>query len=166
MLIVNGFSKGFAMTGWRLGFLAAPKEIITACEKIQSQSTSGPNSIAQKAGVAALNGDMKPTQMMQDAFKERRDYLVAALREIKGFQVNNPPGAFYVFPNIEYYLGKGNIQTAEDFCMYLLDKAQVSTVTGDAFGDPHCFRISYATSLDTLKEAVKRIKEALLIING
>lgn len=165
VLIVNGFSKGFAMTGWRLGFLAAPKEIITACEKLQSQSTSGPNSITQKAGVAALNGDMKPTQMMQDAFRERRDYLVSALREIKGFQVNNPPGAFYVFPNIEHYLGKGDIHTAEDFCMYLLDKAQVSTVTGDAFGDSHCFRISYATSLDTLKEAVKRIKEAVSMLN-
>ena len=161
VIIINGLSKGYAMTGWRLGYMAGPKEVIQACEKIQSQFTSGPNSITQRAAITALLGDMTPTYTMQQAFKERRDYLVAALREIKGLKVNNPPGAFYVFPDITEYLGKHEIHTAEELCMYLLDKAQVSCVTGEAFGDPHCIRISYATSLDKLKEAVQRIKKAL-----
>jgi aspartate aminotransferase len=161
VIIINGLSKGYAMTGWRLGYMAGPKEVIQACEKIQSQFTSGPNSITQRAAITALLGDMTPTYTMQQAFKERRDYLVAALREIKGLKVNNPPGAFYVFPDITEYLGKHDIHTAEELCMYLLDKAQVSCVTGEAFGDPHCIRISYATSLDKLKEAVQRIKKAL-----
>lgn len=161
VIIINGLSKGYAMTGWRLGYMAGPKEVIQACEKIQSQFTSGPNSITQRAAITALLGDMTPTYTMQQAFKERRDYLVAALREIKGLKVNNPPGAFYVFPDITEYLGKHDIHTAEELCMYLLDKAQVSCVTGEAFGDPHCIRISYATSLDKLKEAVLRIKKAL-----
>lgn len=161
VIVINGLSKAFAMTGWRLGYMAAHKDIIKACEKIQSQSTSGPNSITQRAAIAALNGDMQPTKMMCDAFKERRDFLVNALREIKGMKVNNPPGAFYVFPDISSFLGKNDMHTAEDLCMYLLDKAQVSCVTGDAFGNPHCIRISYATSLDKLQEAVKRIKMSL-----
>jgi aspartate aminotransferase len=161
VIIINGLSKGYAMTGWRLGYMAGPKEVIQACEKIQSQFTSGPNSITQRAAITALLGDMAPTYTMQHAFKERRDYLVAALREIKGLKVNNPPGAFYVFPDVTEYLGKHDIHTAEELCMYLLDKAQVSCVTGEAFGDPHCIRISYATSLDKLKEAVQRIKKAL-----
>jgi len=161
VIIINGLSKGYAMTGWRLGYMAGPKEVIQACEKIQSQFTSGPNSITQRAAITALLGDMEPTYTMQHAFKERRDYLVAALREIKGLKVNNPPGAFYVFPDITEYLGKQDIHTAEELSMYLLDKAQVSCVTGEAFGDPHCIRISYATSLDKLKEAVQRIKKAL-----
>lgn len=165
VIIINGLSKGYAMTGWRLGFMAGPKDVVTACEKIQSQFTSGPNSITQRAAIEALNGDMTPTLTMKEAFKERRDYLVQALREIKGLKVNNPPGAFYVFPDVTYFLGKGDIQTAEDLCMYLLDKAQVSCVTGDAFGDPHCIRISYATSLDKLKEAVSRIGSALQDLN-
>ncbi|HOZ50975.1 MAG TPA: pyridoxal phosphate-dependent aminotransferase [Chitinophagaceae bacterium] len=161
VVVVNGLSKGWAMTGWRLGFMAGPKDVIQACEKIQSQFTSGPNSITQKATIAALNGTMQPTKDMQIAFKERRDYLVNALREIKGLKVNNPPGAFYVFPDITYFLGKGDIKTAEDVCMFLLNTAQVSCVTGEAFGDPHCIRISYSTSMDKLKEAVGRIKTAL-----
>ena len=161
VIIVNGLSKGYAMTGWRLGYMAGPKDVIQACEKIQSQFTSGPNSITQRAAITALNGDMQPTYDMQKAFKERRDYLVHALREIKGLKVNNPPGAFYVFPDVSDYFGKKDIHTAEELCMYLLDKAQVSCVTGEAFGDPHCIRISYATSLDKLKEAVTRIKKAL-----
>jgi aspartate aminotransferase len=161
VIVINGLSKGFAMTGWRLGYMAGPKDVITACEKIQSQFTSGPNSITQRAAIEALNGDMAPTFEMQNAFRARRDYLVNALREIEGLKVNNPPGAFYVFPDVTYFLGKGDIQTAEDLCMYLLDKAQVSCVTGDAFGDPHCIRISYATSIDKLQEAVSRIKLAL-----
>lgn len=161
VIVINGFSKGHAMTGWRLGYMAGPKDVISACEKIQSQFTSGANSIAQRAGIEALKGDMTPTLTMKEAFRERRDYLVSALREIPGLKVNKPPGAFYVFPDITHYLGKGDIHTAEDLCMYLLDKAQVSCVTGDAFGDPHCIRISYATSLDKLKMAVERIKIAL-----
>jgi aspartate aminotransferase len=161
VIVINGLSKGFAMTGWRLGYMAGPKDVISACEKIQSQFTSGPNSITQRAAIEALNGDMAPTFEMQNAFRARRDYLVNALREIEGLKVNNPPGAFYVFPDVTSFLGKGDIQTAEDLCMYLLDKAQVSCVTGDAFGDPHCIRISYATSIDKLQEAVSRIKLAL-----
>lgn len=164
VIIINGLSKGFAMTGWRLGYMAGPKDIITACEKIQSQFTSGPNSITQKAAVAALKGDMQPTLDMKESFRERRDYLVQALSNIPGLKVNNPPGAFYVFPDITHFLNKGDIQSAEDLCMYLLDKGGVSCVTGDAFGDPHCIRISYATSLDLLKEAVKRLEQAFAAI--
>lgn len=164
VIIINGLSKGFAMTGWRLGYMAGPKNIITACEKIQSQFTSGPNSITQKAAVAALKGDMQPTLDMKESFRERRDYLVQALSNIPGLKVNNPPGAFYVFPDITHFLNKGDIQSAEDLCMYLLDKGGVSCVTGDAFGDPHCIRISYATSLDLLKEAVKRLEQAFAAI--
>jgi aspartate aminotransferase len=161
VIIINGLSKGFAMTGWRLGYMAGPKEVIQACEKIQSQFTSGPNSITQRAAIVALTGTMQPTFDMQKAFKERRDYIVGALRTIKGLKVNNPPGAFYIFMNITEFLGKKDIHTAEDLCMYLLDVAQVSSVTGEAFGDPHCIRISYATSMDKLVEAVARIKKAL-----
>lgn len=161
VIVVNGLSKAFAMTGWRLGYVAGNKEVIKGCEKIQSQTTSGPNSITQRAAITALNGDMHPTDEMCEAFKQRRDFLVAALREINGLKVNNPPGAFYVFPDVSYYIGKKDIKTAEELCMYLLDKAQVSCVTGDAFGNPHCIRISYATSMKNLQEAVKRIKAAL-----
>lgn len=164
VIIVNGLSKGYAMTGWRLGYMAGPKPIIQACEKIQSQFTSGANAITQKAAVAALDGDMQPTWVMQQAFRERRDYLVEALRQIPGLKVNNPPGAFYVFPDVSHFLQKGNIQTAEDLCMFILDQVGVSCVTGDAFGDPHCIRISYATSMDNLKEAVARISKALSTI--
>jgi aspartate aminotransferase len=161
VIVINGLSKGYAMTGWRLGFMAGPKDVIQASEKIQSQFTSGPNSITQKAAVVALNGTLQPTLDMQAAFKERRDYLVAALREINGLKVNNPPGAFYVFPDVSSFFGKKDIHNAEDLCMYLLHTAQVSCVTGDAFGDSHCIRISYATSIDKIKEAVHRIKKAL-----
>lgn len=164
VIIINGLSKGFAMTGWRLGYMAGPKNIITACEKIQSQFTSGPNSITQKAAVAALRGDMQPTLDMKESFRERRDYLVEALSGIPGLQVNNPPGAFYVFPDVTHFINRGEIHTAEDLCMYLLDKGGVSCVTGDAFGDPHCIRISYATSMDMLKEAVKRLEQAFAAI--
>lgn len=165
VIVINGLSKGYAMTGWRLGFMAGPKEVIQACEKIQSQFTSGPNSITQRAAITALNGDMQPTEIMREAFRERRDYLVMALREIKGLKVNNPPGAFYVFPDVSHFLGRHDIHTAEELCMYLLDKARVSCVTGEAFGDPHCIRISYATSLDKLKEAVARLKVAFEALN-
>lgn len=164
VILVNGLSKGYAMTGWRLGYLAGPKPIIQSCEKIQSQFTSGANAITQKAAVAALDGDMQPTLAMQQAFRERRDYLVDALRQIPGLKVNNPPGAFYVFPDVSHFLQKGHIQTAEDLCMFILDQVGVSCVTGDAFGDPHCIRISYATSMDNLKEAVARLSKVLASI--
>lgn len=164
VIVVNGLSKGYAMTGWRLGYLAGNAALIKACEKIQSQFTSGPNSITQRAAIEALLGDMKPTHQMNEAFKARRDFLVNELSKIKGLKVNNPPGAFYVFPDISYFLNKGSIHTAEDLCMYLLDKAQVSCVTGDAFGDPHCIRLSYATSMDKLEQAVSRIKAALELL--
>ena len=161
VIVINGLSKAYAMTGWRLGYMAAHADIIKGCETLQSQSTSGANSITQRATIAALGGDMQPTYDMVAAFKERRDYLVEALKEIEGIKINTPPGAFYVFPDISFYLGKKDIETAEDFCMYLLNEAEVGTVTGEAFGNPHCMRISYATSLDKLQEAVKRIKLAL-----
>ena len=161
VIVINGLSKAYAMTGWRLGYMAAHADIIKGCETLQSQSTSGANSITQRATIAALGGDMQPTYDMVAAFKERRDYLVEALKEIEGIKINTPPGAFYVFPDISFYLGKKDIETAEDFCMYLLNEAEVGTVTGEAFGNPHCMRISYATSLDKLQEAVKRIKIAL-----
>lgn len=159
VIIVNGLSKAYAMTGWRLGYIAAHKEIVTACEKIQSQSTSGANAIAQRAAIAALNGDMSATMQMKDAFKERKEFIVNALQQIPGFKVNNPTGAFYVFPDISFYLGKNDIHTAEDFCMYILDNAGVSCVTGDAFGNPHCIRISYATSMENLIKAVERLNK-------
>lgn len=165
VIIINGLSKGYAMTGWRLGYMAGNQDIISASEKIQSQFTSGPNSITQRAAITALNGDMAPTYAMQKSFHERRDYLVNELRQIKGLKVNNPPGAFYVFPDVTYFFGKKDIKNAEDLCMYLLDQAQVSSVTGDAFGDPNCIRISYATSMDKLQEAVKRIKAALALLD-
>ena len=161
VIVVNGLSKSFAMTGWRLGYMAGPREVIAASEKIQSQFTSGPNSITQRAAITALQGGLDDTLKMREAFHERRDYLVKALREISGLKVNNPPGAFYVFPDISFFLGKKDIKTAEDLCMYLLHEAQVSCVTGEAFGDPNCIRISYATSLEKIKEAVVRIKAAL-----
>lgn len=165
VIVVNGLSKAFAMTGWRLGYMAGPKDVIQASEKIQSQFTSGPNSITQRAAISALQGSRKETDEMKLAFKERRDYLVNALREIPGLKVNMPPGAFYVFPDVSAYYGKHNIHTAEELCMYLLDKAQVSCVTGEAFGDKNCIRISYATSIDKLKEAVSRIGMALAELN-
>lgn len=165
VIIINGLSKGYAMTGWRLGYMAGNQEIISASEKMQSQFTSGPNSITQRAAITALNGDMAPTYAMQKSFHERRDYLVNELRQIKGLKVNNPPGAFYVFPDVTYFFGKKDIKNAEDLCMYLLDQAQVSSVTGDAFGDPNCIRISYATSMEKLQEAVKRIKAALALLD-
>ncbi|MEZ5047788.1 MAG: pyridoxal phosphate-dependent aminotransferase [Chitinophagaceae bacterium] len=161
VIVINGLSKAFAMTGWRLGYLAGPKNIVQACEKIQAQFTSGPNSIAQRTALAALQGDMSPTHDMKIKFKERRDFLVQALQEIPGLKLKSPPGAFYVFPDISYYLHKGAIQNAEDLCMHLLHVAKVSCVTGEAFGDPHCIRISYATSMENLVEAVNRIKKAL-----
>jgi len=165
VIIVNGVSKSFAMTGWRIGYMAAPLEITDACNKLQGQITSGACSIAQKAAVAALNGDLTSVKTMLKAFNERRDLVVKLLNEIPGMKTNTPQGAFYVFPDISQYFGKTDgkitINNAPDFCDYLLNKVYVASVPGNAFGDPNCFRISYATSNDLLIEAIQRIKKAV-----
>ena len=165
VIVVNGFSKGYAMTGWRLGYIAAPVELVQACEKYQSQYTSGANSIAQKAGVAALLGDMAPTLKMVEAYKQRRDYVVTALRAIPNVKCAMPDGAFYAFPDISAFFGKsynGNIiQNDEDLSMFLLHEGHLTTVNGSAFGEPNCIRISYATSMEQLTEAMKRMANAL-----
>jgi aspartate aminotransferase len=164
-VVINGLSKAYAMTGWRLGYMAGPANIIKACETMQSQFTSGPNSITQRAAIVALNGTLAPAMEMVEAFKKRRNFLVKALNEIPGVKANIPPGAFYVFPDVSSYFGKKNgdttITNALELCMYLLHVANVSCVTGDAFGDGNCIRISYATSMDNLIEAIKRITKAL-----
>lgn len=166
VVVINGLSKGYAMTGWRLGFAAGNKDVISSCEKIQSQFTSGPNSITQRAAITALNTGRGSADEMQIAFKERRDFVVQALKAMPGVKVNNPPGAFYVFPDISSFFGKKDIHNAMDMCMYLLGEAMVSTVTGDAFGDPNCIRISYATSMDNLKMAMERLALAFGKLNA
>jgi len=165
---VNGFAKGFAMTGWRLGYIGGPADLVAACNKIQSQVTSGANAFAQKAAAHALEADLVPSFAMRDAFEKRRDLILGLLKEIPGFKVNNPSGAFYVFPDISSYFGKSNgdaiINNADDFCEYLLLNAHVAVVTGSAFGADDCFRISYAASEENLIEAVRRIKEAVALL--
>ena len=168
VVLVNGVSKGFAMTGWRIGFIAAPVPIAKACDKLQGQFTSGASSIAQRAALKAFatapdaTPDMK---IMQQAFRERRDLMLKLLAEIPGMKLNHPDGAFYIFPDISFYFGKSDgkttISNANDLCMYLLNKVFVALVPGDAFGDPNCLRFSYATSTDKLTEAVRRIRQAL-----
>ncbi len=164
-ITVNGFSKGFAMTGWRLGYMGAPKEIADACSKMQGQFTSGATSFGQKAGAHALLSDMTPTNKMRDAFLVRRNLVIELLREIPGFKVNNPQGAFYVFPDISEYFGKSDgksvIKNADDFCDYILRIAHVAVVSGSAFGSDDCFRISYSASEQQLREAISRIKKAV-----
>ncbi|XVE86737.1 hypothetical protein DITRI_Ditri18aG0057700 [Diplodiscus trichospermus] len=169
-LTVNGFSKAFAMTGWRLGYIAGPKHFVAACNKIQSQITSGASSIAQKAGVAALGlgyAGGEAVSTMVKAFRERRDFLVKSFGELEGVKVSEPQGAFYLFIDFSSYYGIeaegfGKIENSESLCQYLLDKAQVALVPGDAFGDDSCIRISYAASLTTLQAAFERIKKALI----
>lgn len=166
VVVVNGFAKGYAMTGWRLGYIAAPEAMVKACEKIQGQFTSGTNSIAQRAAIKALLGDQTPSIQMTKAFKERRDYFVQALQEIEGFRITQPDGAFYAFPDIAHFFGKtdaqGNtIKNADDFALFLLNTAHVSGVSGAAFGSPECIRFSYAASMEQLQEAVRRIKAAV-----
>jgi len=162
---VNGVSKAYSMTGWRIGYMGGPEYIARACNKMQGQVTSGANCIAQRATIVALENPPSKIQYMVDAFKERRKLILGLLAEIPGFKTNEPEGAFYVFPDISYYFGKtlnGNtISSAGDFAMYLLEEAGVATVTGEAFGDPNCIRISYAASEDDIKEAISRIKKAL-----
>jgi aspartate aminotransferase len=168
VITVNGVSKGFAMTGWRIGFIGAPLEIAKACDKLQGQFTSGTCSIAQKAAIAALEADpaeLEELLIMQRAFLERRDFLVALLKALPGFSVNVPEGAFYLFPDVSWYFGKQHngrvIENAGDLSMYLLNEAHVALVPGDAFGSPECLRFSYATSKEELAEAIKRIAAAL-----
>ena len=167
MIIVNGVSKAFAMTGWRIGYIAAPLEIAKACDKLQGQFTSGASSIAQRAALKAIatSPDTPELKAMQKAFRERRDLLLKLLGDIPGMKLNHPDGAFYVFPDISYYFrksdGKTEIHNSNDLCMYFLNKAYVATVPGEAFGDPKCIRFSYATSKDNLIEAVKRLKSVL-----
>lgn len=164
-ITVNGVAKAFAMTGWRIGYIGAPEFIAKACTKIQGQVTSGANSIAQRATIAAVDAPPDVLKNMVQAFKNRRDLVVGLVKDIPGFKLNVPEGAFYVFPDVSYYFGKtlkGKfINDANDFSMFLLSEANVATVTGDAFGNPNCIRFSYATSDDLLLEALKRIKEAV-----
>ena len=162
---VNGVSKAFAMTGWRVGYIGGPAEIARACNKMQGQITSGTNCIAQRAVITALEAPVSSVKYMVDEFKNRRTLILDLLGNIDGFKCNVPEGAFYVFPDISYYFGKTlkgmKINNASDFAIFLLDKANVATVTGDAFGNPNCIRISYAASVDNIKEAIARIKTAV-----
>lgn len=164
-ITVNGVSKAFAMTGWRIGYIGAPEWIARACNKMQGQVTSGANCIAQRAVIAALEADPSEIQYMIDEFKERRQLILGLLDGIEGFKTNEPEGAFYVFPNVSSYFGKTikgkTINNATDMSLFLLEEALVATVTGEAFGNPDCIRISYAASQEQIIEAVKRIKEAL-----
>jgi aspartate aminotransferase len=162
---VNGVSKAFSMTGWRIGYIGAPEYIARACNKMQGQVTSGANCIGQKAAVTALENSPSKIKYMIDAFKERRGLILGLLADIDGFKINEPQGAFYVFPDISYYFGKTlrgtTINSATDFSLYLLENAKVATVTGEAFGDPNCIRISYAASNDDITAAMRQIKEVL-----
>ncbi|MFO7847135.1 MAG: pyridoxal phosphate-dependent aminotransferase [Balneolaceae bacterium] len=163
-ILINGFSKGFAMTGWRLGYAAGPEPVIKALAKIQSQETSAPSSISQKAGLAAYTGTMVPVGKMREAFKERRDYMVKALNNIEGVDCFTPSGAFYLFPDIRAFLGKSTpggkeIKTSTDLCLYLLEENGVAAVPGDAFGEPGGIRMSYAASMDQLREAINRLQK-------
>ena len=166
VIVINGLSKGYAMTGWRVGYIAANPQVAKACEKIQGQFTSATNSIAQRAAITALLSDMKPTYEMVTAFKERRKIVMDLLQEIPGVICNEPPGAFYVFPDVKFYFGKKTatgetINNADDLCMYLLNDAHVSTVTGGAFGEPNCIRLSFANSIENIKKGFGKLKDAL-----
>ena len=166
-VIINGVSKAYAMTGWRIGFIAAPLWIVKACNKLQGQYTSGPCSVSQKAAEAAYTGSQQCVEDMRQAFARRRDLIVRLAKEIPGLEVNEPQGAFYLFPKCSSYFGKTNPETGAvikdsmDFAMYLLEVGHVAAVGGDAFGSPECFRMSYATSDENIIEAMRRIKEAL-----
>jgi aspartate aminotransferase len=168
-ITVNGVSKAFAMTGWRIGYMAGPKWIIDSCNKMQGQITSGANSIAQMASKAAVEADPSVVAEMVKTFKSRRDLVYSLLQEIPNIKINLPEGAFYFFPDIRYYLGKkaGSrvIETAQDLCMYLLEEHRLALVTGEAFGDPNCIRISYATNDEILKEAILRLKTGLAALH-
>ena len=165
VVIINGVSKAYAMTGWRIGFIAAPEWIVKGCNKLQGQYTSGPCSVSQKAAEAAWNGPQECVEEMRQAFERRRDLIVRLAREIPGLEVNEPQGAFYLFPKCSSYFGKSDgqrtVNTSTALAMYLLEVGHVATVGGDAFGAPACFRMSYATSDENIVEAMRRIKECL-----
>ena len=165
VVIINGLSKGYAMTGYRLGYIAASVDVVKACEKLQGQITSGPNAVTQRAAITALTAGLESTYEMVKEFKRRKERVLQLLSEIPGIRCSEPDGAFYVFPVVSAYFGKKigeeNIQNADDLCMYLLNTAHVSTVTGRAFGEPECIRISFANSMDKIEEGYRRIKDAL-----
>ena len=167
-IIVNGVSKAYAMTGWRIGFIAAPEWIVKACNKLQGQYTSGPCSVSQKAAEAAYTTSQECVETMRKAFERRRDLIVELASQIPGLEVNKPEGAFYLFPKCSSFYGKSYegkaINNSTDLAMFLLETGHVATVGGDAFGDPDCFRMSYATSDDNIREAMKRIKETLALL--
>lgn len=168
VVTINGFSKGFAMTGWRIGYIAAPKYIAAAVEKLQGQVTSGTCSITQRAALAALQGDLSAPEKMKEAYTRRRDLIINLLKEIPGLKVNKPQGAFYIFPDVSAYFGKSyngiTINTASDLAMFILNTVYVSTVGGDAFAAPKNIRISFAASDENITEAIKRIKECLALL--
>ena len=165
VIVINGLSKGFAMTGWRLGYLAAPLVVAKACDKIQGQFTSGANAVSQRAAIAALTGDMQPTYSMLKEFTIRRKRVMELLTDIPFIECSEPQGAFYVFPMVNHYFGmtdgEETIENADDLCMYFLNKAHVSTVTGKAFGEPNCIRISFANSMENIEKGFAKIKAAL-----
>jgi aspartate aminotransferase len=165
IIIINGLSKGYAMTGYRLGYIAAHPDVIKACEKLQGQYTSGTNAVTQRGAIEALTGDLKPSIEMNTEFGRRRARMLELLKAIPGIQIAEPDGAFYVFPVVTAYFGKKNgeelIKDADDLCMYLLNTAHVSTVTGRAFGEPTCIRISFANSMEKIESAMQRISDAL-----
>jgi aspartate aminotransferase len=164
-ITVNGVAKAFAMTGWRVGYIGAPDWIAKACTKMQGQITSGTNCIAQRATIAALDAPVEQIRYMIDEFASRRELILDLLGSVEGFRLNQPKGAFYVFPDVFHYFGKTlkgkTIENASDFALYLLEEAHVATVTGEAFGCPNNIRISYAASTEEIEEAISRIKGAL-----
>jgi|TARA_B110000263_G_C15310612_1_gene512917 aspartate aminotransferase len=165
-ITINGVAKAFAMTGWRIGYIGAPSWIAKACNKMQGQITSGANCIAQRAAIAALDASVSEIKYMVDEFKNRRELIIGLLKDINGFKLNKPKGAFYVFPDISSYFGKNingvEIKNSSDFSLFLLEIAHVATVSGDAFGNPNCIRISYAASTEQIKKACSQIKESLM----
>jgi aspartate aminotransferase len=167
-ITVNGFAKGFAMTGWRIGYIGAPKWVADGCNKVQGQITSANCSISQRGALAAITGDLAPTKIMVQEYHKRRDIVYNLLKEIPGVKANYPTGAFYFFPDVSYYYGKKDgdrvIKNGDDFCFYMLEKGWVSLVPGGAFGDENCVRLSYAASEKELVEAMKRMKEALAVL--
>ncbi|MFY7878658.1 MAG: pyridoxal phosphate-dependent aminotransferase [Lacibacter sp.] len=166
VIIVNGLSKGYAMTGYRLGYIAANTAVAKACEKLQGQFTSGTNAVTQRAAIDALIGDQQPTKAMTEEFERRKKRVMQLISEVPGWSVAEPDGAFYVFPKVDAYFGKTDgqqvIENADDLCMYLLNTAHVSTVTGRAFGSPECIRLSFANSMEKIETAYQRIKDALI----
>jgi aspartate aminotransferase len=161
-IVINGVSKAYAMTGWRIGYMAGPLWLAKACDKLQGQMTTGATTIAQKAATAALAGDQSCVSEMNKAFKRRKELIVKLVRDIPGIKVYDPEGAFYVFPKVDAYYGKQYNST--EFCLYLLEHAHIATVPGEAFGDPDCIRISFATADEKLVEAMKRMKDALIAL--